>query len=110
VANSVAGVDHSAATDPPLGQCPTWCDKPADHGWEDEWTDGPVRHHVRTIDQIDRFNAVRISEYEVFTSTGRTRQREINLDLDQPQGLDATGAPRLIAALTAAIVDFGEPI
>jgi hypothetical protein len=96
--------------DPPLGACPTWCEKPADHGWEDEWSDGPMRDHVCTIDRIDRYNAIRLHEYERYTRSGRVRERAINLDLDQSENWDAAGAQRVIDALNEAVSKFAEPV
>lgn len=96
--------------DPPLGQCPGWCEKPADHDWQDEWADGPMREHLCTVDQIDEFNAVLVREYERYTPRGRVRQREIELDLDGGKGWDVAGERRLIAAITDAIDRFQEPV
>lgn len=89
--------------DPSLGQCPGWCEKPADHDWQDEWPEGPMREHLCTIDQIDRFNAVRVR-------AGRVREREIALDLDGNKGWDVAGAQRLIDALTEAMDCLQEPV
>lgn len=100
----------AAPNNPPLGPCPSWCEKPADHGWQDEWTDGPMREHLCVVDQIDRFNVVLVREYECFTPAGRTRQREIELDLDSGKGWDAAGGERLIVGLTLAIERLREPI
>lgn len=100
----------SQPADPPLGTCPPWCDKPAEHDWEDEWTHGPMREHIRTVDQIGQYNAIRIREYEHFTESGaRVRHRGIVLDLDQSEDWDATNAERIAAAITAAITLYNQP-
>lgn len=94
-------------TDPPLGLCPDWCEKPADHGWQDEWPDGPIREHLCTVDQIDSFNAVQVREHQSYTPQGRDREREIGIDLDGGKGWDAAGGLRLIAAL-AKVIDHAD--
>ncbi|OHU47359.1 hypothetical protein BKG82_27300 [Mycobacteroides chelonae] len=95
--------------DPPLGACPSWCQKPTGHIWEDEWPTGPMREHIRTVDPIDKYNAVHVREYETYTAAGPERTREITLDLDASKGWDIAGAKRLILALGDAISYLREP-
>lgn len=97
-------------SDPPLGPCPPWCDKPAGHDWEDEWTHGPMREHLRTVDELGQYNAVRIREYEHFSESGaRVRHRGIVLDLDQSEDWDDINGARIASAITAAIALYNEP-
>lgn len=96
--------------DPPLGQCPSWCQKPADHTWQDEWSAGPMREHVHTVDQIDKYNAIHVREFETYTAGGRVRKREITLDLDSSEGWDVDGAKRLMRALADGILCLREHV
>ncbi|WP_071289298.1 hypothetical protein [Mycolicibacterium llatzerense] len=96
--------------DPPLGPCPPWCDKPSGHDWEDEWTHGPMREHLHTVDQIGQYNAIRIREYEHFSASGaRVRHRGVVLDLDQSEDWDPTNAARIATAITTAIALYHSP-
>jgi hypothetical protein len=75
-------------TDPALGACPAWCEKPAHHSWEDEWLNGPVRVHIwaRAVTDPDRQRGdqIRIEEAAQDTEDGVVRRRTIVVDVDAP--------------------------
>lgn len=97
------------SADPPLGACPPWCEKRPGHDWEDQWAHGPMREHLRTVDQMGPYNAIRVREYEHFTEAGtRVRQRGIDLDLDQSADWDAVNAERIVAAISTAITLYNQ--
>lgn len=96
--------------DPPLGQCPAWCEKPVDHEWDDAWQAGPVRFHTWRR-QITKYQSIIVEEVEQFTSQGPTRQRDILLDVQSPTPWDISTARRAHHLLTQAlaIAETGPP-
>lgn len=94
--------------DPPLGDCPRWCELPDGHDWEDEWPEGPMREHRCTVAEIDRYNTILVREYERHTTTGPVQSREISIELDTSVGWDIVGTQRVITALTTAMGIFSE--
>ena len=102
--------------DPPLGACPAWCEKPAHHGWEDEWLNGPVRVHIwaRTVTDPDRHGGdqIRIEEAEQDTEDGVVRRRTIVVDVEAPTEWDLDTAARardfLGDAITLAAAGGGD--
>lgn len=101
---------HPQHGDPPLGQCPPWCEKPPGHEWDDAWQAGPVRFHTWRP-QIAKHQSVTVEEIEQFTSQGPTRQRDILLDVQALTPWDiptARRAQRLLGqALAIATGDAG---
>jgi hypothetical protein len=101
---------------PPLGPCPTWCEKPAHHDWEDEWLNGPVRVHIwaRTVADHDqlRGDQLRIEDAEQHTEDGVVRRRTIVVDVEAPTYWDLDTATRarevLCDAITLAAADSGD--
>ena len=94
--------DPTGSAQQGMSQCPQWCERPAEHGWDDEWCDGPVRFHTRRIaigehHQID----VREIEQSVSGQPRVIRQREIVLDVEPAMDVDA--AQRTLRALAEAI-------
>jgi hypothetical protein len=66
-------------SDPALGQCPAWCEKPPGHEWDDAWQAGPVRFHTWRR-QITQFRTIAVEEVEQFTCDGPKRLRDIMLE------------------------------
>lgn len=105
-------------TNPPLGVCPPWCEKPTQHGWEDEWLNGPVRVHVwaRAVAEADhiRGDEIRIEKPEQHTEDGVVRRRTIVVDVDAPTEWDldtaATARDLLDAAIALATDDAADPL
>lgn len=102
--------------DPPLGPCPTWCEKPAHHDWEEEWLNGHVREHIwaRTIVAHGhvRGDQIRIEEAEQHTGDGVVRRLTIVVDVEAPTEWDLDTATRarevLGDAITLASADGGD--
>lgn len=94
-------------TPPPIGGCPGWCEKPAQHGWEDEWLNGPVRVHIwaRAIPTAGprHPDEIRVEETEQHTAHGVVRRRTVVLDVEAPTDWD-------LGAATAAHAVLGEAI
>lgn len=96
-------------TDPPLGACPSWCELPAGHDWEDNWRDGLIRYHSMRI-KVESHpcgpdhahdHEIGVDEIEqwVIADNVRARQRQIVLDLEAPTNLTVSEAIDYIAAL-----------
>ena len=99
--------------DPPLGVCPTWCEKPADHGWKDEWLNACVRVHVwaRAVAEADhiRGDEIRIEEAEQHTKNGVVRRRTIVVDVEAPTewNLDTAAKARDVLDVAIALAADG---
>ena len=97
--------------DPPLGPCPSWCQKTPGHGWEDEWRDGLVREHTffREVGG-DKYHKIGIHEWEQAAPEGIRRQRELVLDVEAPTnwGLSAALEGQVIYAeiMKVAVPDW----
>lgn len=92
----------TTASEPALGMCPGWCDKPAGHGWEDAWEQGITREHVHLVGRLDDSNAVLVREREIASSSGLTREREVHLDTESGVGWNPAAAARLAELVTRA--------
>lgn len=92
---------------PPLGSCPSWCEKPAGHDWEDVWTHGPIRFHTWTraitAPHGHRGDEIRVEEAEQHTETGVVRRRTVVLDVEAPTEWDLHTAEKASGLLTQAI-------
>lgn len=86
----------------PMAACPSWCEHPPRHEWEDQWLHGPVRTHTwrRTI---AAGHHLEIREIEQRTDSGLIRQREILLDVDSPTQWDLATAEKGLSILTQAV-------
>ena len=88
--------------DPPLTPCPPWCQKPADHDWEDLWRNGLIRYHTWRS-AVNEHHAIGVEEVEQHTPNGTVRLREIVLDVEAPTSWDLSTARK-------AFRIFGEAI
>jgi hypothetical protein len=71
--------------DPPLTDCPPWCQKPAGHDWEDEWANGLIRYHEWRQQVGDcKYHQIGVDEIEQHTADGTARMREVLLDAESP--------------------------
>jgi hypothetical protein len=62
-------ISDSDTTPPPA--CPAWCERPAGHDWDDEWSHGSVRWHIRSQPLPGLGNRVELVEYENLLGLGR---------------------------------------
>lgn len=88
--------------DPPLTDCPPWCEKPAGHDWEDLWANGLIRYHLWTR-RVNEHHAIMVEEVEQITPNGRVRQRNVVLDVESPTEWDLTTARHGVQLLCEAI-------
>ena len=91
-------------SDPPLTDCPPWCEKPAGHDWEDLWRDGLIRYHGwwRNVDS-SRFHKIGVEEIEQHTCDGTRRQRNVVLDVEAPTEWSINVAIEGMAVIAEAI-------
>jgi len=102
--------------DPPLGDCPPWCQKEKGHGWEDEWLEGPVRYHTYRR-EVKTYHEIGLDEIEQWVTRAdtpqatvgvmgqgyRRRMREIILDVESPTQWD-------LAESLAGLVEMAEVV
>lgn len=91
--------------DPPLTDCPSWCEKPAGHDWEDLWRDGLIRYHGwwRTVGSSRRDHKIGVEEIEQHTKDGTKRQRNVVLDVEAPTEWPVDVAREGLAVIAEAI-------
>jgi hypothetical protein len=91
---------------PPLGDCPSWCEKPAGHDWEDVWLHGHIRFHTWTrpisSPRHRRGDEIRVEESEQHTDDGVARWRTVVLDVEAPTEWDVDTAEKARDLLTEA--------
>lgn len=101
----------TAPTDPPLTECPPWCQQPTGHAWEDEWVNGLIRYHTwrRSIespcagsDHIHH-HEIGIDEIEQATTDGTARLRQVILDVEAPTEWSIDTALVGVAQLAEAV-------
>ena len=95
---------------PPVGDCPEWCEKPRGHDWEDLWLNGVIRYHTwrrqftaECQPGCIHEHAIGVDEIEQHTPTGTVRQRRVVLDVESPTDLDVPTAQRAVEILQEAI-------
>lgn len=94
--------------------CPSWCERPAGHAWDDGTTSGDLmRYHWRTIPipHTDHGSLmVIVTEYR--SATGIRRDPEsyvVDTGISGDCGLDAAGVRGMINVLTEALNLTHEP-
>lgn len=92
----------SEPDDPPLGTCPSWCDKPAGHPWEDEWIAGPVRYHAYRV-ALDKYNAIGVDSIEQYAGGATVYQTDVVLDVESPSSLKIEMARRAYRLMGEAV-------
>jgi hypothetical protein len=98
-------------TEPPLTDCPSWCEKPAGHDWEDQWTNGLIRYHSMRIHVETRScsptcihgHEIGLDEVEQVRADGTTaRLRQVVLDVESPTNLSPEEALHYAKAIVKA--------
>jgi hypothetical protein len=89
--------------DPPLGECPSWCQKPAGHDWEDEWREGLVRYHTYR-QEVSEHHRIGLDEIEQAAPGGSRRMREVVLDVESPTTWDMATALKAHTIFCAVMV------
>lgn len=88
---------------PTFEGCPTWCELPREHGWDDEWTQGPVRFHTWRR-PISEHHAIEVREIEQHVQgADNLRAREIVLDVESPTQWDLATAEIGLEVLAEAV-------